>query len=82
MLKPSMLAAIYARKSTEQAGFDDEARSVARQVEHAKAFAQSKGWMLPYELTWQHRPIRCPSSERQRHEENQLEVLKPQAAIR
>jgi hypothetical protein len=30
-----MKAAIYARKSTDQSGVNDEQRSVARQVEHA-----------------------------------------------
>ncbi len=38
-----MLAAIYARKSTDQAGVSDEEKSVARQVEHAKAYAIKKG---------------------------------------
>jgi hypothetical protein len=32
-----MIAAIYARKSTEQTGVADEAKSVARQIDHAKA---------------------------------------------
>ena len=35
----SMIAAIYARKSTEQAGVADEQKSVARQVDHARAYA-------------------------------------------
>jgi DNA invertase Pin-like site-specific DNA recombinase len=39
-----MIAAIYARKSTEQAGVNDEQRSVARQIEHARAYATLKGW--------------------------------------
>lgn len=39
-----MFAAIYARKSTEQKGVDDEQKSVARQVEHARAFAGRQGW--------------------------------------
>ena len=34
-----MTAAIYARKSTDQSGISDEQRSVARQVEHARAYA-------------------------------------------
>ncbi len=38
-----MIAAIYARKSTEQTGVADEARSVTRQIEHAKAYARTKG---------------------------------------
>ncbi len=32
-----MLAAIHARQSTEQTGAADEAKSVARQVDHARA---------------------------------------------
>jgi DNA invertase Pin-like site-specific DNA recombinase len=41
-----MIAAIYARKSTNQHGADAEAKSVARQVENAGAFAASKGWQV------------------------------------
>ena len=37
-------AAIYARKSTDQAGFAEEQKSVARQIEHARAYAKRKGW--------------------------------------
>lgn len=39
-------AAIYARKSTEQTGVADEARSVTRQIDHARAFASAKGWVV------------------------------------
>ena len=39
-----MIAAIYARKSTEQAGVADDAKSVARQIENGRAFAAEKGW--------------------------------------
>ena len=41
-----MIAAIYARKSTEQNGVADEARSVTRQIDHAKDYAERKGWMV------------------------------------
>lgn len=41
-----MIAAIYARKSTEQTGVSDDQRSVARQVEHARAYAARKGWTI------------------------------------
>jgi site-specific DNA recombinase len=44
-----MIAAIYARKSTEQTGVVDEARSVTRQVEHARAYAEKKGWIVAEE---------------------------------
>src|SRR5262245_59132962 len=39
-----MIAAIYARKSTDQTGVSDDQKSVARQVEHARAYAARKGW--------------------------------------
>jgi site-specific DNA recombinase len=41
-----MIVAIYARKSTDQSGVSDEQRSVARQVEHARAYAARKGWQV------------------------------------
>ena len=41
-----MTAAIYARKSTEQNGVADDQKSVARQVEHARAYAARKGWTV------------------------------------
>jgi DNA invertase Pin-like site-specific DNA recombinase len=44
-----MIAAIYARKSTEQTGVADVQKSVARQIEHAKEFARRKGWQVAEE---------------------------------
>src|ERR671910_2767259 len=41
-----MIAAIYARKSTEQNGVADEQKSVARQVDHARQYAERKGWTI------------------------------------
>src|SRR3954451_441624 len=41
-----LIAAIYARKSTEQYGVADEQKSVARQVDHARQYAQRKGWTV------------------------------------
>jgi DNA invertase Pin-like site-specific DNA recombinase len=38
-----MIAAIYARKSTDQSGVSDDQKSVARQVEHARADGTCKG---------------------------------------
>src|SRR5882724_11441625 len=40
------VAAIYARKSTDQVGVSDESRSVTRQIEHATAYAERKGWAV------------------------------------
>src|SRR5262245_9277046 len=39
-----MLAAIYARKSTEQTGADADAKSVANQIANARTFARARGW--------------------------------------
>jgi site-specific DNA recombinase len=39
-------AAIYARKSTEQNGVADDAKSVTRQIEGARAFAAARGWRV------------------------------------
>src|SRR5581483_476685 len=41
-----MIAAIYARKSTEQIGVSDAEKSVARQVDQARAFAAAQGWSV------------------------------------
>lgn len=41
-----MIAAVYARKSTDQSGVADDQKSVARQVEHARAYAMRKGWTV------------------------------------
>ena len=43
-----MIAAIYARKSTDQ-NIADEEKSVTRQVEHAKVYAARKGWTVAEE---------------------------------
>ena len=45
-------AAIYARKSTDESGKSEEARSVTRQVAHATTFARQHGWHVPAELVF------------------------------
>ena len=42
-----MIAAVYARKSTEQNSMNAEEKSVTRQIEHAKLYALNKGWVVP-----------------------------------
>jgi hypothetical protein len=44
-----MIAAIYARKSTEQTRVAGEQNTVARQIDHARAYATRKGWIVPDE---------------------------------
>src|SRR2546430_11199710 len=41
-----VIAAILARKSTDQPGVPDEAKSVIRQVDQARAYAARKGWLV------------------------------------
>jgi DNA invertase Pin-like site-specific DNA recombinase len=40
-----MIAAVYARKRTTQ-GVADEEKSVARQIDHGRAYAERKGWTV------------------------------------
>jgi DNA invertase Pin-like site-specific DNA recombinase len=40
-----VIAAIYARKSTEQFVADDQ-KSVTRQIAHGRAFATGRGWLV------------------------------------
>src|SRR3982750_2779008 len=42
-----MIAAIYARKSTDQSAIPNEAKSVTRQIAHARAYAERHGWTVP-----------------------------------
>ena len=44
-MTPQTFAAVYARKSTDQ-HVADEAKSVVRQVDNAKAFALANGWTV------------------------------------
>jgi site-specific DNA recombinase len=41
-----MVAAVYCRKSTDQSGVADDQKSVTRQIEHARAYAARKGWIV------------------------------------
>lgn len=44
-----MIVAIYARKSTEQPGVPEEARSVPRQIQRAREYAERRGWIVAEE---------------------------------
>ena len=41
-----MIAAVYARKSTDQFAVADEQKSIARQIDHARQYAAKKGWTI------------------------------------
>src|SRR5262245_61019885 len=61
-----MIAAVYARKSTDDSATNEEARSTARQVARATEYANAKGWTVdPRHVfvddavsgaEWKHRP--------------------------
>jgi len=46
-----MIAAIYSRKSNEQASIEEE-RSVQRQIDHAQEYAGKKGWIVQDEFIY------------------------------
>src|SRR5262245_47372482 len=41
-----MNAAVYVRKSTDQPGIADDQKSVTRQIEHGRAYAATRGWVV------------------------------------
>ena len=41
-----MIAAIYARKSTDDSDRNEDARSTSRQIERAREYAARKGWAV------------------------------------
>lgn len=41
-----MIAAVYCRKSTDQSGISDDQKSMARQLDHARQYAERKGWTV------------------------------------
>ena len=47
-----MIAAVYARKSTDQSGVSDDQKSVARQLDHARQYAERKGWTVADEYVF------------------------------
>ncbi len=41
-----MIAAVYARKSTDQSGVSEDQKSITRQIDTARAYAAQKGWRV------------------------------------
>lgn len=76
-----MNAAVYARKSTEQVGVADEARSVTRQIEHAKAYATKKGWTVHDEMIFVDDGISGAEFERRPGFQRLLAALKPRPSF-
>lgn len=74
-----MIAAIYARKSTEQNGISDEERSVTRQIDHARRYAARKGWMVAAEYVYSDDGISGAEFERRPGFIRLMAALKPRA---
>ena len=57
-----MIAAIYARKSTDQAGAGDKSDSIERQLEHSRMYAAREGWAVADEHVYIDDGSPAPSS--------------------
>ena len=73
-----MIAAIYARKSTDQ-NIADEEKSVTRQVDRARAYAARKGWTVADEYVYVDDGIRGADFVRRPGYLRLLNALKPRA---
>src|SRR5262249_53773641 len=73
-----MIAAIYARKSTDQ-NIADEEKSVTRQVERARAYAVRKGWTVAEEHIYADDGISGAEFERRPGYLRLMNALKPRA---
>ena len=76
-----MIAAIYARKSTEQNGVGDDEKSVTRQIEHATAYAANKGWMVAEEHVYVDDGISGAEFVKRPGFLRLMNALKPQPAV-
>src|SRR2546427_716963 len=69
----NMIAAIYARKSTDQSGVADEAKSVIQKIEHGSAHPLGKGETVAEDKLW-FEPLIPPAPTRPRVGETLWEV--------
>ena len=76
-----MTAAIYARKSTDQSGVSDEQKSVARQVDNARAYAARKGWTVLNEHVYVDDGISGAEFDKRRGLQDLRSALKPRPAF-
>lgn len=71
-----MTAAIYARKSTEQNGADADAKSVARQIDNARAFATEQGWTIDEAHVYSDDAISGAETKKLKSRQRLLEVIR------
>jgi len=74
-------AAIYARKSQDQTGVNNESRSVARQIERAKTFAAKQGWTVTDQCIFVDHGISGGEFESRDGLMRLLSALKPKASF-
>jgi len=76
-----MNAAIYARKSTDQTAVVVEQKSIARQVEHATAYAVRRGWSVSPQHIFSDDSISGAESSGRPGFERLMNALKPRPAF-
>jgi site-specific DNA recombinase len=74
-----MVAAVYVRKSNDQSGVAEDQKSVARQVEHARAFAVARGWTVDDQHVYIDDGISGAECERRPAFLRLMNALKPRA---
>jgi len=74
-----MIAAIYARKSTEQPGVAEAQKSVTRQKDLARAFAEAQGWTVDPAYVFEDDGISGAEFDRRPGYQRLLPALKPRA---
>jgi site-specific DNA recombinase len=70
-----LTAAIYARKSNDQNVADADAKSVARQIENARAFAKTKGWTVDERHIYSDDAISGAETTKLRQRQRLLDVI-------
>jgi DNA invertase Pin-like site-specific DNA recombinase len=74
-----MIAAVYVRRSNEQTLVPDVEKSVARQLEHARAYATRKGWTVDPAHVYQDDGISGAALERGTKRNRRCASLRPSA---
>ena len=76
---PTLTAAIYARKSSEQSGVANTEKSVTRQISLARTYAARKGWTVDPEHIYVDDGISGAEFERRPGFLRMMNALKPRA---
>ncbi len=82
MVQFQINAGLYTRKSQEQFGVADDEKSVARQIEHGRAYAAKKGWTVLDDHIYVDDAITGAEFEKRAGLMRLLNVLKPKPPFR